>query len=123
MRLGAAFLLALAGATTVAWLVALMHEKGIRPVQGFVTPSNTLQLTWQNALLGRDAASPVSFQMEVWPSGRFAYRRDLSRLGAGEATNILVEDTLGNAAAGEWLVGRWWRDKYWAMQELNKGTA
>ena len=33
------------------------------------------------------------------------------------------EDTLGNAGLNEWLVGRWWRDKYWAMQELNKGTA
>lgn len=33
------------------------------------------------------------------------------------------EDTLGNASLNEWLVGRWWRDKYWAMQELNKGTA
>ena len=34
-----------------------------------------------------------------------------------------TEDTLGNATINEWLVGRWWRDKYWAMQELNKGTA
>ena len=47
-----------------------------------VTPSNTLQLTWQNALLGRTTNAPVSFQAELFPSGRFDYRYDLSRIAA-----------------------------------------
>ena len=37
MRLWTTFLLTLAGASTIAWLVALMHEKNIRPVQDLVT--------------------------------------------------------------------------------------
>ena len=36
-RLWTAFLLSLACASTIAWLVALMHEKNIRPVQDLVT--------------------------------------------------------------------------------------
>lgn len=56
----------------------------------FVTPSNTLQMTWQNALLGRATNTPVNVQMELWPSGRFVYRYDLSRLDAEEITNVLV---------------------------------
>ena len=61
----------------------------------FVTPSNTLQLTWQNVLLDRLTNTPVSVQMEVWPSGRFAYRYDLSRLDVEEVTNALVGACLG----------------------------
>ena len=64
----------------------------------FVTPSNTLLLTWQNALLGRATNTPVNVQMELWPSGRFAYRYDLSRLDAGEVTNVLVGASLGGPA-------------------------
>ena len=60
-----------------------------------VTPSNTLQLTWRNVLLDRSTSAPVNVQMEMWPSGRFAYRYGLSRLGVGEATNILVGASLG----------------------------
>ena len=61
----------------------------------FVTPSNTLQLTWQNVLLDRLTNTPVSVQMEVWPSGRFTYRYDLSRLDVDEVTNVLVGACLG----------------------------
>lgn len=61
----------------------------------FVTPSNTLQLTWQNALFERLTNTPVNVQMEMWPSGRFAYRYDLSRLGFDEVTNILVGASFG----------------------------
>ena len=61
----------------------------------FVTPSNTLQLTWQNVLLGRLTNTPVSVQMEVWPSGRFTYRYDLSRLDVEEVTNALVGACFG----------------------------
>ena len=62
----------------------------------FVTPSNTLQLTWVNALLDRATNTPVNVQMEVWPNGRFAYRYDLSRLGVEVVTNILVGASLGS---------------------------
>ena len=63
-----------------------------------MTPSNTLQLTWQNILLERAVNTPVNVQMEVWPNGRFAYRYDLSRLGVDEVTNILVGASLGTLA-------------------------
>ena len=36
MRLWTTFLLTLAGVSTIAWLVALMHEKNIRPAQDLV---------------------------------------------------------------------------------------
>ena len=48
----------------------------------YVTPSNTLQITWQNALLDRDTDTPVSFQIEFRTDGQFTYRYDLSRCGA-----------------------------------------
>ncbi len=38
------------------------------------TSSNTLLATWCNAALGRDATNPVSFQVELFPNGGFAYR-------------------------------------------------
>ncbi|MBQ7667606.1 MAG: hypothetical protein IJS46_06395, partial [Kiritimatiellae bacterium] len=41
------------------------------------TPSNTLLLTWQNALLDRSTNAPVSFQAELRPSGAFVFRYDL----------------------------------------------
>ena len=66
-----------------------------------VTPSNTLQVTWQNVLLDRDTNTPVSVQAELWPSGRFMYRYDLSRIGAEEVSNVVV----GAALCGEaWAV-------------------
>ena len=61
----------------------------------FISPSNTLQLTWQNVLLDRLTNTPVSVQMEVWPSGRFTYRYDLSRLDVEEVTNALVGACFG----------------------------
>ena len=38
------------------------------------TPSNSLVVTWRNALLGRDTASNVTFQAEFFPGGDFEYR-------------------------------------------------
>ena len=64
----------------------------------FVTPSNTLQLTWQNALFERQTNAPVSVQMEIWPSGRFAYRYDLSRLNADTVSNVLAGASFGGGA-------------------------
>ena len=64
----------------------------------YVTPSNTLQITWQNALLDRDTDTPISFQIEFRADGQFTYRYDLSRCGAlgdralpdGAVTNVVV---------------------------------
>ena len=66
---------------------------------------------WHNIFEGEDGRSRLTWQ------DRF--------FGINNAINCYstTEDTLGNAGVDEWLVGRWWRDKYWAMQELNKGTA
>ena len=55
-----------------------------------VTQDNTLVVTWQNALLDRDAGKPVSFQAEFFTDGRFVFRYDFSRLGGGEAANVLA---------------------------------
>ena len=91
------------GVASDLWFAPLMASLGIVPeanwhlIEGnrewgagngsqfwhFVTPSNTLQLTWQNVLFERLTNTPVSVQMEVCPNGRFAYRYDLSRLAAG----------------------------------------
>ena len=40
----------------------------------YVTPSNTLQITWQNALLDRDTDTPLSFQIEFRADGQFTCR-------------------------------------------------
>ncbi len=64
----------------------------------WVTPRNSLLLTWRNVLLNRLPETPVSFQMEIWDDGRFAYRYDLSRLGAASASNFLAGVSLGESA-------------------------
>ncbi len=134
------FVVAVFLAAAAGYAFSRLHARGLvpfrlllppsaRPSQFWsaVTPSNTLQLTWQNALLGRTTNAPVSFQAELFPSGRFDYRYDLSRIAAqggasrpGEpqgggglpsavndrgcglpaasATNILVGAALGGAA-------------------------
>ena len=56
----------------------------------YVTPSNTLQITWQNALLDRDTDTPLSFQIEFRADGQFTYRYDLSRLNVDAVTNVLA---------------------------------
>ncbi|MDO5319527.1 MAG: hypothetical protein Q4G65_12935, partial [bacterium] len=59
----------------------------------FVTPSNSVVVTWRNALLGRSVDTAASFQVEMFADGGFVYRYDLSRAGLwnGEpVTNVLV---------------------------------
>ena len=60
-----------------------------------ITPDNTLVVTWQNALLGRDTGKPISFQVEFFTDGRFVFRCDLSRLDADAVTNILAGASFG----------------------------
>ena len=64
----------------------------------YVTPSNTLQITWQNVLLDRDTDTPLSFQIEFRTDGQFTYRYDLSRLNMDAVTNVLAGASFaGNA--------------------------
>ena len=51
------------------------------------TEAGSLRLTWNNALLGRDANTPVSFQTELFPSGDFVYRYDI---GGAVPTNAVI---------------------------------
>ena len=60
-----------------------------------ITPENSLVITWQNALLDRDTANPLSFQVEFKTNGKFTYRYDLSRLNANTVTNILSGASFG----------------------------
>ena len=64
-----------------------------------ISPSNTLQLTWQNVLLGREVTNPVSFQVELWTQGKFVYHYDLSHLG---------DEIISNVCVGASLLGTTW---------------
>ena len=58
-----------------------------------LTPSNSVVVTYENVLLGRDTNTAVCVQVEFFENGNFAYRYDLSRAGLwnGEnVTNVLV---------------------------------
>ena len=55
-----------------------------------VTHRNTFVVTWENVLLDRDAGSPISFQVEFWPDGRFVYRYDFSRIDAETVEGVLA---------------------------------
>ena len=46
----------------------------------FLTPSNSLIITWQNVLLHRLPENSVSFQVEFFANGDFTYRYDFSQL-------------------------------------------
>ena len=50
-----------------------------------VTESNSVRITWQDALLLRDTNSPISVQAEFYENGNFTYRYDFAR-----ATNALA---------------------------------
>ena len=46
-----------------------------------VTPSNTLLLTWENALVRRDTNQPLTVQAELFPDGAVALLYDFSGIG------------------------------------------
>jgi hypothetical protein len=67
----------------------------------FLTPSNTLQLTWQNVLLERDIGKPVSFQCEISHNGDFIFRYDLKSIATtNEVPFPKVEIGAKNSAQG-----------------------
>ena len=53
-----------------------------------LTPSNSLQLTWQNVLHDRLVESPISFQTEFFENGNFIYRYDLSSIGSNLTSRV-----------------------------------
>ena len=73
----------------------------------YVTPSNTLQITWQNALLDRDADTPLSFQIEFRTDGQFTCRYDLSRCGA-LGDRALPDGIITNVVVGASFAGNDW---------------
>ncbi len=67
----------------------------------FVTPSNTLQLTWRDARLHRSPTNPVSLQVELNPNGNFAYRYDFSRLASDSLLTNVMAGVEGGVGEGK----------------------
>ena len=53
-----------------------------------VAGSNSVRITWQDALLFRDTNSPISVQAEFLENGNFIYRYDLSRVTNALASGV-----------------------------------
>lgn len=64
------------------------------------TPSNTLQLTWQNVLYNRESDMPISFQAEFSENGDFTYRYDLSAIKAKIDSGVIPENFPSNITIG-----------------------
>ena len=76
----------------------------------YLTPSNTLVMTWQNALFNREQDLPISFQVEYFSNGNFIYRYDLAsirvKLGSGEySDNWYSNVVIGAANSASYLLG------------------
>ena len=86
-------------------LSVLRGEMGIMPDRGgcfwhCVTASGGIVLTWEHVFLERDPALPVTFQIELWNNGDFAFRYAL--LGeASEYETALAESWLGVTLGGK----------------------
>lgn len=65
-----------------------------------LTTSNTLQLTWQNALYNRESDLPISFQAEFYENGDFTYRYDLSAIEAKIDSGVIPENFPSNIIIG-----------------------
>ena len=65
-----------------------------------LTPSNTLQLTWQNVLYNRESDMPISFQVEFYENGDFTYRYNLSAIKAKIDSGIIPENFPSNITIG-----------------------
>jgi hypothetical protein len=61
------------------------------------TPSNSLVMTWQDVLLGRETGNLVSFQVEFAEKGDITFRYDLSRLADDIVSNVVVGGLNGGA--------------------------
>ncbi|MBR4617682.1 MAG: hypothetical protein IKO55_18900, partial [Kiritimatiellae bacterium] len=69
------------------------------------TASNSVVVTWEDVLLGRDTNSPVSVQAEFFENGNFAYRYDLKsvecRIESGELdASVLTNIVIGASSGG-----------------------
>ena len=56
-----------------------------------------VRVTWQNALLGRDEGRPVSYQVDLFRTGDFTMRFDLSRVPAGDPVFLRMHSRYGVA--------------------------
>ena len=65
------------------------------------SPSNSLVVTWRNALLGRDVDAPADFQAEFLENGDFIYRYGLSRAGG----KLFEPEFASNVVVGAWRNG------------------
>ena len=65
-----------------------------------LTPSNTLQLTWQNVLYNRESDLPISFQAEFYENGDFIYRYDLSAIKEKIDSGVILENFPSNIIIG-----------------------
>lgn len=54
------------------------------------TEVDSMVMTWENVLLGRDVQEPVSFQIELFTNGDVVFRYDLSRVGADAVRDVRV---------------------------------
>ena len=71
----------------------------------YVTPTNSLVLTWEHVFLGRDTNYPVTIQAELKEDGSFAYRYTLINPSA-DYEAALAGFTMGvlyNGEGPEWL--------------------
>ena len=75
------------GITTKTRLSVMWHEVTL----------DSVRITWQNALLSRDRARPVSYQVELFRNGDFTARLDLSRAPAGDRVFIYARSEFGVA--------------------------
>ena len=65
-----------------------------------LTTSNTLQLTWQNALYNRESDMPISVQAEFYENGDFSYRYDLSAIKSKIDSGVIPENFPSNITIG-----------------------
>ncbi|MBR3777657.1 MAG: hypothetical protein IKL02_08700, partial [Kiritimatiellae bacterium] len=66
----------------------------------YLTTSNTLQLTWQNALYNRESDMPISVQAEFYENGDFSYRYDLSAIKSKIDSSVIPENFPSNIIIG-----------------------
>jgi hypothetical protein len=66
----------------------------------FSTPSNSLQLTWQNVLYNREVDLPISFQVEFLENGDFIYYYDLSSIKSKIDSGLVPNNFPSNITIG-----------------------
>ncbi len=86
------------------------------------TPSNSLVMTWQNALLGEDADRPIGFQAELFANGDLVYRYDLSRLPEAALSNLTVGVRNENTGRAFSVLPKETTSLYWARLDPTRAS-